>query len=152
MKQVWQKLPPCHNLFLRSIAAAPAEERMLRGITKSSLERRLVEPTERHCDKVVDFCFQSVERLQAQLCHHATTRQDTFRVTKLKSNWHIASAAPVCVDGWTSTREFNMSYTVDTDPQSIGMDWWGTTYVKIDANSAAAPAAPANNAVVPSGD
>eukprot|EP00971_Amphidinium_carterae_P048998 965311-Amphidinium_carterae.1 len=31
--------------------------------------------------------------------------------------------------------EFNMSYTVDTDPHSIGMDWWGTTYVQIDAAS-----------------
>eukprot|EP00971_Amphidinium_carterae_P004389 87869-Amphidinium_carterae.1 len=53
-----------------------------------------------------------------------------------------------------------MSYTVDTDPHSIGMDWWGTTYVQIDAASpvghAAEPRVKAQpgrgDAVVPSGE
>eukprot|EP00971_Amphidinium_carterae_P155092 3075539-Amphidinium_carterae.1 len=43
--------------------------------------------------------------------HHATTRQDTFKVSKLKKAWNIPEAAPVYVDGCTSTGEFNMSYT-----------------------------------------
>eukprot|EP00971_Amphidinium_carterae_P035098 690902-Amphidinium_carterae.1 len=43
--------------------------------------------------------------------HHATTRQDTFKVSKLKKAWSIPEAAPVYVDGCTSTGEFNMSYT-----------------------------------------
>eukprot|EP00971_Amphidinium_carterae_P096772 1915625-Amphidinium_carterae.1 len=52
-----------------------------------------------------------------------------------------------------------MSYTVDTDPHSIGMDWWGTTYVQIDAavpmDHAAEPRVKVpgrGDAVVPSGE
>eukprot|EP00971_Amphidinium_carterae_P220938 4386497-Amphidinium_carterae.1 len=92
--------------------------------------------------------------------HHASTRQDTFQVSKLKRAWNIAEAAPVYVDGCTMTGEFNMSYTVDTDPHSIGMDWWGTTYVQIDAASPVAQSAEPRvkaqpgrgEAVVPSGE
>eukprot|EP00971_Amphidinium_carterae_P067650 1339740-Amphidinium_carterae.1 len=30
-----------------------------------------------------------------------------------------------------------MSYTVDKDPKSTGLTWWGTTYVKIEGRKAA---------------
>eukprot|EP00971_Amphidinium_carterae_P177258 3515330-Amphidinium_carterae.2 len=79
--------------------------------------------------------------------HHASTRQDTFKVSKLQGTWNIAQAAPVSVDGCSTNGEFNMSYTVDTDPHSIGMDWWGTTYVKIDGKRANTPV---STAVIPS--
>eukprot|EP00971_Amphidinium_carterae_P182775 3627234-Amphidinium_carterae.1 len=89
----------------------------------------------------------SMEKMQERLSRLMYTQEESDREMQLLrgESQDIRSSES---QAWKVEQEV----TVDTDPQSIGMDWWGTTYVKIDASSAAAPAAPANNAVVPSGD
>eukprot|EP00971_Amphidinium_carterae_P186611 3704287-Amphidinium_carterae.1 len=42
-----------------------------------------------------------------------------------------------------------MSYTLDTDPKSTGLTWWGTTYVKIEGRKT--PTVTAASPIVPSG-
>eukprot|EP00971_Amphidinium_carterae_P237439 4713545-Amphidinium_carterae.1 len=72
-----------------------------------------------------------------------------FNLTKLASTWTIAGTAQVYVDGQSDDGVFAMSYTLDKDPKSTGLTWWGTTYVKIEGRKAPSfnPDAP----IIPSG-
>eukprot|EP00971_Amphidinium_carterae_P307619 6113286-Amphidinium_carterae.1 len=84
-----------------------------------------------------------------QTVHHSSSRSGTYNVSKLASTWKIAGTAPVYVDGQSDDGVFTMSYTLDKDPKSTGLTWWGTTYVKIKGRKA--PSANANMPIIPSG-
>eukprot|EP00971_Amphidinium_carterae_P034644 681998-Amphidinium_carterae.2 len=81
--------------------------------------------------------------------HHSSSRSGTYNVSKLASTWKIAGTAPVYVDGQSEDGGFTMSYTLDKDPKSTGLTWWGTTYVKIEGREA--PSANVNTPIVSSG-